>query len=69
MIHDELMCESPEKVAPEAAVRLGEVMVHGMQIYTPDVQTVVEPVLMRRWYKDAKPKFNGAGKLVPWEPE
>lgn len=69
MIHDELMCESPEKVAPEAAVRLGEVMVYGMQIYTPDVQTVVEPVIMRRWYKDAKPKFDTSGRLVPWEPE
>lgn len=69
MIHDELMAESPEKVAHEAAVRLGEVMVRGMQIYTPDVATVVEPVVMRRWYKDAKPKFGPDGRLIPWEPE
>ncbi len=69
MIHDELMGEAPEARAHEAAVRLGEVMVHGMQIYTPDVQTVVEPVIMRRWYKDAKPKFGPDGRLAPWEPE
>ena len=68
MVHDELMGEAPEERAPEAAVRVGEVMVYAMQIYTPDVATVVEPVTMRRWYKDAKPVFDADGRLVPWEP-
>ena len=69
MIHDELMGEAPEARAPEAAARLGEVMVYGMALYTPDVAVAVEPVIMRRWYKEAKPAFDGAGRLVPWEPE
>lgn len=68
MVHDEIMGESPEATAPEAAVRLGEVMRYGMQVYTPDVRVVVEPVLMRRWYKDAKPVHGPDGRLVPWEP-
>lgn len=69
MIHDELMGEAPEARAHEAAVRLGEVMIHGMSLYTPDVAVVVEPVIMRRWYKEAKPVFDPNGRLVPWEPE
>lgn len=66
--HDELVAELPEDRAHEAATRLSEVMVESMRLYTPDVVVEAPPALMRRWYKGAEPRFNEAGRLIPWEP-
>jgi DNA polymerase I-like protein with 3'-5' exonuclease and polymerase domains len=69
--HDEFIMEHPEDVAPEAAARVGEVMVAEMAPYVPDVaeNLSAEPALMRRWYKGAEAVYDLAGRLVPWEPE
>jgi len=66
-IHDELLAESPTDKAPEAAERLGVLMVAGMREYTPDVRIAAEPLIMNRWYKAAEP-IRVNGRLVPWEP-
>lgn len=66
--HDELILEMPEEQAHEAASRQTEVMIDAMRVFVPDVRVSAEPALMRRWYKDAKPVYEG-NRLVPWEPE
>lgn len=66
-IHDEALCEHPETRAAEHSARVAEIMAREMErSATPDVPQVVEPTLMQRWSKKAKPVFND-GVLVPWD--
>jgi len=67
-IHDEIILESPDAAAHNAAMRLCEVMKTAMEVYVPDVLIRVEPAMMRKWYKDAEPVWEN-GRLVPWTPE
>ena len=69
MIHDELICEHPRSVAPEAADRVAELMVAAMNRWTPDVPASADAALMPRWFKDAEPVRDGAGRLMLWTPE
>jgi DNA polymerase-1 len=58
--YDQTLAEAPEDRAPEAADRLAQVMREEMQKVCPDVPIKVEPVITRRWLKDAKPtRVNG----------
>ncbi len=69
MVHDEIIGEALEAVAAEAGQRLADVMVEGANVFLPDVpiaRSKMEPVLMRRWSKKAKPVF-AQGRLIPWE--
>lgn len=69
-VHDEIIIEAPEATAHEAAQRLADVMVAGANLYLPDVpiqRSKLEPLLMRRWSKKAKPVTGADGRLVPWE--
>lgn len=69
-VHDEIIIEAREDVAPEAVQRLADVMVEGANIYLPDVpipRAKLEPVLMRRWSKKAKPVVGADGRLIPWQ--
>lgn len=66
-MHDEFILEVPENKAHEAAARLAVVMRERMQWWMPDVPVTCAPVLMRRWYKGAKPVFVD-GKLRPSRP-
>lgn len=66
-IHDELILEAPFATAQAAAKRLQAVMEEAMRLATPDIPSTAEPLLMRRWYKEAEPVFED-GKLVPWSP-
>lgn len=68
-LHDEYIAEVPEGKAPEAAERLAEIMCDAMQAFLPDVPVSTEPVLMRRWYKDAETVRDNDGRLMPWEPK
>lgn len=65
-VHDEIIIETPEDRAPEAAEELARLMVSGASVLMPDVPPRAEPVLMRRWSKKAKAIRDDAGKLVPW---
>lgn len=66
-VHDEIIAEFPEEKAHDCALRMTQIMVDSMQVLTPDVPTTCEAALMRCWQKDAKPLYNGDGKLIPWE--
>jgi DNA polymerase-1 len=69
-IHDEFILEVPDDDrAHDAAVRLAEVMVAGANVYLPDVpipMSKMEPLLMRRWSKNAVSTFDDRKRLVPW---
>jgi hypothetical protein len=67
-VHDELIAEAEEARASEAAEELARLMVVGAQPWLPDVKVEAEPVVMRRWYKGAKP-LRVDGRLVPVRPE
>ena len=67
-IHDEELTEGPEATAHVWGPAQGEVLVHTMRMYTPDVPQEAEPALQRRWYKNADPVYDANKKLVPWEP-
>lgn len=68
-IHDEILMESPEEMAADAAERLSQLMVEGMSVYVPDVKVSADAHIMRRWYKGAKPVRDANGRLIPWEPK
>lgn len=70
-LHDEIILEVPcdPAKASAAAKRLAELAVIVGKRWIKHVKIKSEPVLMRRWYKDAKPKYDATGLLVPWEPE
>ncbi len=77
--HDELVCEHPEPVASEAAIRISEIMVEALRLMCPDLAPAckAEPTLMRKLYKGASPRWrdgddkraNKADRLVCWEPK
>jgi len=78
-VHDEFGLEVPEMPratgagtadAHDAAVELGRVMNAAANHYLPDVpmaMSKMEPLLMRRWFKNAEPRLGADGRLVPWE--
>lgn len=69
-IHDEVLMEIPDDgFSHERACAVSEIMVNCMSQITPDVKVRCEAKLMRRWYKQAQPVFDQAGRLVPWEPQ
>ncbi len=67
--HDELLVESLEDRAPEAADRLSRVMVESMEKFLPDVPVIAEPVVMRSWFKGAKTIRDKDGRLMVWQPQ
>jgi len=67
-VHDEIIIESPDERAPEAALRLSELMCEAMNGVAPDVPSAATPALCKRWLKGAEPVYDEAGRLKPWEP-
>ena len=65
-LHDEIILESPEESATEAAAELSRIMIHNMEIFIPDISVGAEPYLSRIWSKNAK-RVEKKGKLIPWE--
>lgn len=65
-VHDEIMLESPEERAPEAAVELSKIMEREFNVMVPNVPTTAEPYLARYWSKKAKPLYGADGRLIPW---
>lgn len=67
-IHDEIIIETPENGNEhEAAQELCRVMIEAMASWITDVPVLCDAVMMRRWYKGAKPVFVD-GRLVPCKP-
>ena len=67
-LHDEIFSEFPEHCAHEAALRQAEIMTQTARELGPALPWPCETAIMRRWYKDAEPVYQG-GRLVCWEPE
>lgn len=67
-VHDEIIIESPDERAPEAALRLSELMCEAMNGVAPNVPSAATPALCKRWLKGAEPVYDEAGRLKPWEP-
>lgn len=66
-VHDENIGEVREdEMMHERAQEVGRLMVEGMKVVCPDINIKAEPVLMRRWDKDAKPVYVD-GQLTVWE--
>ena len=66
-VHDEFIGEAREEVAAEAAERLSVVAKLGMELYIDGVPIKADPVLMRRWEKEATTTRDENGRLIPWE--
>jgi len=67
-IHDEIIVESPDALAPEAGDRLASVMVDAMNKVCPDVPAQATPALCKRWLKGAKTVRDEDGRLKAWAP-
>lgn len=67
-MHDEIMLEAPSKETHEVGQELVRLMKVGMEKWIPDVPITCSAAAMYRWYKGAKPVFDG-GRLVPGRPE
>ena len=67
-LHDEIILESLEADAPQAAAELSRIMIEKMREYIPDVAVGASPYISRVWSKKAGPVYNDAGELTPWEP-
>jgi len=73
-LHDEIIMEIPyEKNNPAkasaAAKRLQQIMVERMQVWLPDVPAKASPVMMKRWYKGAKPVYDADKNMLPSMPK
>lgn len=69
-IHDEILFEVPEcETTHEMCYEVGKIMEDSFKIVTPDVACKAQPVLMRKWNKEAEPVFDKNGRLIPWEPK
>jgi len=67
-MHDELLVLIPDDERKhERAMEISRLMVAGQRIVTPDVRVEAEPVIMRRWDKNAEAVFDEAGRLTVWE--
>ncbi len=67
-VHDEVIAEVPEDADLRTeAEKIRTLMVAGMKQVVPGLPVRVEYAAMRRWTKKAKPRFDAAGRLVPWD--
>lgn len=70
-VHDEFVgeCDDNER-AHDVAHELALLMVVGANKFLPDVPIALskmEPLLMRRWSKNAEALVDSNGRLIPWE--
>lgn len=68
-VHDEIIIESPDAVAPEAGDRLAQIMCDAMNKVCPDIPAQATPALCKRWLKGAKSVRDEQGRLVAWSPK
>lgn len=68
-IHDEFLIELPEQGDHRAmAEQISGILCESMERVLDGVPAGCSYALMRRWFKSAKPAYDGSGNLIPWEP-
>jgi hypothetical protein len=68
-IHDEILSEILDSdMTHEVAYEKSRIMVAYGRRIVPDVDLKASPCLMLRWHKEAEPRFNQEGRLIPWQP-
>lgn len=68
-IHDELLVEIKEDgLTHDRAMAVKDCMEDGLRRVITDVPVKAQPVLMRRWSKDAVEVRDASGRLAVWEP-
>ena len=68
-LYDEMILEVPIANSAAAAARLSTVMREEMQRWLPQIPVLCSPVLMKRWFKGAKPSHvNGGNCTVQTNP-
>jgi hypothetical protein len=71
-VHDESITETCEASVDELDRRaryFAKTMEDAFNVMVPDYPTTADPVLMRRWYKDAETVTDAKGRIVCWEPK
>ena len=67
-IHDEVLVEVPDAHGlRQAAEDIRAIMIGAMREVCPDVRIDVEFAAMRRWSKQAKARWDEAGRLIPYD--
>jgi len=64
-VHDEIIIEAPLVKAHDAAMELQRVMERSMGFFTPNVPSVAEPTMAKKWWKDAYQRYDENGKMIP----
>lgn len=65
--HDAFLVEVPEEGAHDCAIALSEVMIEGAKLFIPNFKLKADPLLCRRWSKEADEVRDSNGRLVPWD--
>jgi DNA polymerase III epsilon subunit-like protein len=63
-VHDEIICECPEDMAPEAADELARLMVEHAAPWVPDVKLGADAWVSRVWRKGLEGSRDEAGRLM-----
>lgn len=66
-IYDEMLLEVPIATSGAAAAQFKKIFEQGINEYLPDVPATVEVEMMWNWSKLAKPVYNAAGELIPFD--
>lgn len=69
-VHDELLFDALERGAHKGAMRVKAIMTSGKakKKYVPDVPLKTDPLIMRRWFKGAKPSYSRKKKKKRLKP-
>jgi DNA polymerase I-like protein with 3'-5' exonuclease and polymerase domains len=68
-VHDEFIIELPVNADhTQQAKHIEHICCQAMQQLVGDIPITCEYALAERWYKQASAVFDGAGKLIPWQP-
>ena len=65
-VHDEIILEAPADRGHECAMRLKHLMEREMNAVTPSIPASATPAIATRWLKNAEPKYDDTGRLIPW---
>jgi DNA polymerase family A/3'-5' exonuclease len=64
--HDAFLVEVPEEIGHECAIAMSEIMIEGAKLFIPNFKLKADPLLCRRWSKEADEVWVN-DRLVPWD--